>query len=601
MALITNCAEGGTDGVQPSSANSGGLSGTALTTQTLSGTGTTLTFSTNAAHGSLGYRHNYAAVSSTAWQLFPGTAAAGRWVFRYYLQVSAVPTVYDYLSKYRSSTAQLAVMTVGTDGKLILQNAAGAGITASRATNALAANTRYRVEVAITPGTTTSNGRLEYAYYLGDSGTAEFTYDSGTTQNAGTTNCRDMRVGRDTAIISALIVDYDDLASNQLASGWIGAAYVASPSGVATAEAFGTATVTVASGGITVSPSGIASVEAFGSATISATLAVAPGGIATAEAFGTAAVSTTLAVSPSGIATSEAFGTAAVTTVLQIAPSGVASDEAFGTAAVLVAQTVSPSGIASGEALGTPAVSATLAVSPTGVFSDETFGAPNVSLTLLVSPAGIASAETFGTPQIVTTGTVAPSGIASGEAFGTPAVSTNLAVSPAGIASAEAPGTPVVTKTLTVSPSGIATAAAFGTATVTLNGLSQTITVTAGIPSLEAFNAPRLSSILVFWPTGIPSQTAFGIPVIGHITRVLPPGITSSEAFGNPTITKTLAVTVQGIVSRQAIGNPRLSGPGLTLLEYELSGSVALSRNRGSLGDPSTTVQTPARWEGSLG
>jgi len=557
MALITNCAEGGTDGVQPSSANSGGLSGTALTTQTLSGTGTTLTFSTNAAHGSLGYRHNYAAVSSTAWQLFPGTAAAGRWVFRYYLQVSAVPTALDYLSKYRSSTAQLAVMTVGTDGKLILQNAAGAGITASRATNALAANTRYRVEVAITPGTTTSNGRLEYAYYLGDSGTAEFTYDSGTTQNAGTTNCRDMRVGRDTAIISALIVDYDDLASNQLASGWIGAAYVASPSGVATAEAFGTATVTVASGGITVSPSGIASVEAFGSATISATLAVAPGGIATAEAFGTAAVSTTLAVSPSGIATSEAFGT--------------------------------------------PAVSATLAVSPTGVFSDETFGAPNVSLTLLVSPAGIASAETFGTPQIVTTGTVAPSGIASGEAFGTPAVSTNLAVSPAGIASAEAPGTPVVTKTLTVSPSGIATAAAFGTATVTLNGLSQTITVTAGIPSLEAFNAPRLSSILVFWPTGIPSQTAFGIPVIGHITRVLPPGITSSEAFGNPTITKTLAVTVQGIVSRQAIGNPRLSGPGLTLLEYELSGSVALSRNRGSLGDPSTTVQTPARWEGSLG
>lgn len=85
-------------------------------------------------------------------------------------------------------------------------------------------------------------------------------------------------------------------------------------------------------GGLEIAPTGIASAEAFGSATI--TLYITPSGIASAEAFGSATI--TIDITPSGIASAEAFGTAVVVPILlNITPLGIVSAEAFGTASLL--------------------------------------------------------------------------------------------------------------------------------------------------------------------------------------------------------------------------------------------------------------------------
>lgn len=428
MAFISNCAEGGTDGTTPTSGNSGGLSGTALDSQTI-GSGCTLTFAYAAAYaGALGYRYTLPSGNVSDWQRLPGLNAAGRVVLRFWFRLDSVPTQTEYLCSLRSASAQVCVMSIGTDGKLVMQNAAGAGITSgangssasSRATNAISANTWYRVEISATKGTTTSNGSLEYAYYLGDSTTAEFSWTGTTNVNAGTANITSARLGRITsaAASEARTIDIDGAYMVELASGWYGADPVATPAGIASAEAFGSAVV---SSSLTVAPTGIASAEAFGTATVSSSLTVSPAGIASAEAFGTAALSTSLTVAPSGASSGEAFGTPTISTVLAVAPSGIASEEAFGSASVSSLLDVAPTGIPSGESFGTAevTVSGGGTIQPLGIPSEEAFGTPAIGGLLTVAPSGIESGEAFGIAALGGLLTVAPAGIPSGEAFGT--------------------------------------------------------------------------------------------------------------------------------------------------------------------------------------
>ena len=127
-----------------------------------------------------------------------------------------------------------------------------------------------------------------------------------------------------------------------------------SPTGIASAEAFGTAVITT--GAVDITPTGIASAEAFGTASLG--LDVTPSGIASEEAFGTAVLTTgAVDLTPSGIASEEAFGTAVVTQGFVLLPTGIPSTEAFGTAVITTgAVTVSPTGIASAEAFGSHTV-----------------------------------------------------------------------------------------------------------------------------------------------------------------------------------------------------------------------------------------------------
>lgn len=82
--------------------------------------------------------------------------------------------------------------------------------------------------------------------------------------------------------------------------------------------------------------------------------AIEPTGIASAEAFGTPAVRA--AIGLSGIASLEAFGTLTVLGNQTVTLSGIASLEAFGTGIILAGGAIQLTGIAGEEAFGTPII-----------------------------------------------------------------------------------------------------------------------------------------------------------------------------------------------------------------------------------------------------
>lgn len=300
-------------------------------------------------------------------------------------------------------------------------------------------------------------------------------------------------------------------------------------------EAYATVTVNIAPGTTTqdISPTGIASAEAFGTATISpGAVDISPTGIASAEAFGTPLI--THIVEPTGIASAEAFGSHTVVPgVVQLGVTGIASAEAFGS------HTITPGAVD---------------ISPTGIASAEAFG--TTQLNLNIEATGIASAEAFGT-AVITPGAVdiSPTGIASAEAFGSHTISLlGVEITPTGIASAEAFGTALITHI--VEPTGIASAEAFGSHTLTA---TYEITV-GGIASAEAVPTPVVGVGAVdIAPSSIPSGEAFGTHVLTHIIDVT--GIASAEAFGSHTVTPQTDVTVDaGIPSAEAFGSHLITG-----------------------------------------
>ena len=219
--------------------------------------------------------------------------------------------------------------------------------------------------------------------------------------------------------------------------------------GIASAEAFGTAVV--APGAVTVTPTGIASAEAFGTATVTpGAVTITPAGIATLEEFGSPTVSPgAFVITAPSIDSAEAFGSAVASAGgASIVPTGIASAEAFGTATVAPgAATITPAGIATLEEFGSPIVTAGgLLVFPEGIASLEAFGSATLSPGgVSIAPAGIASAEAFGTTLLTSLFAVAPTGIASAEAFGTAVVAPGaVIILPTSIASLEAFGATVV-------------------------------------------------------------------------------------------------------------------------------------------------------------
>ena len=137
----------------------------------------------------------------------------------------------------------------------------------------------------------------------------------------------------------------------------------------------GIALIPAGAGAQTITPSGVATAENFGSATVlPGAVSVVPTGIATAEAFGSAALSSV--IGPSGIATLEAFGAVTVVPgVVYILPNSIASGESFGSAVVGLLNTiVDAGGIVSLEAFGTVVIIVPLTVLAEAIESLEAFG-----------------------------------------------------------------------------------------------------------------------------------------------------------------------------------------------------------------------------------
>lgn len=284
---------------------------------------------------------------------------------------------------------------------------------------------------------------------------------------------------------------------------------------IAGAEAFGSASVALAGGAQTASPSAIASSEAFGAARLDLTVSAAS--IASTEAFGVARADQT--VSPSAIASGEAHG--AATMGLEIVPTAITSAEAFSAATVINAGTLALSGIPSGEAFG--AATLGLHIEPAGIAPAEAVGTPAVGN--IVAPASIASAEAFGAAQIDQH--VSVTGIVSAETFGVASLSGSITLSPASIGSGETVGQPALV--LVIGPPSIGSAEAHGAARLDLEIRP------AGITTLEAFGAPRVLALDMFAPDGISSGEAFGLPTT--TLYIAPTGITSLAEVGRPTLT----------------------------------------------------------------
>lgn len=162
----------------------------------------------------------------------------------------------------------------------------------------------------------------------------------------------------------------------------------------------------------TVTPTGIASAEAFGTFSIANTgQFITMTGVPGAEAFGTFQVN--INIQPAGVPGGEAFGVFSLTR--SIAPGSVPGAEAFGVFTVTPGTAyIVPDGVVGGEAFGTFRLNQQIL--PSGVFGGEAFGV--FSLTLYLRPTGIPGGEAFGLFRFVEGQTVDIGGIPGAEAFG---------------------------------------------------------------------------------------------------------------------------------------------------------------------------------------
>lgn len=392
MATISNTAEGGTNGTVATTANSGGASGDAFSA---AGGGTDPVFSTAAAmRGTLGYSFTYPSTSAAGYVAW-SNPQAGRVACRFYIQISALPSGNEQIGAIRAAAAgAICNLRIASSGLIGIQNAASVLISGSSAPATFPVGVPVRFEVAVTPGTTTSNGRVEYAYYLGNSATAEFSYDSGTTQNMGTANFAELWTGRWTAATAARAVYLDAIQVQDLASGFIGppttAGNVTAVAG--TASATSPAPVVVAGvSGVVAAPAGTA-VASMVSPTVQGLVASSVVGVAaTASSSMVAPVVTGLQV-----ATVVAVPATATSAVAPPAIVGLSAATVFAVPATATSSAVPP---------GVAALRAAVVLAVVGT-SSGTLPAPTVSAGAFI-PATVMAAVLSATSVLLSPGVIA--------------------------------------------------------------------------------------------------------------------------------------------------------------------------------------------------
>lgn len=421
-------------------------------------------------------------------------------------------------------------------------------------------------EESVTDSSVTGAGNIQLGYF-GDSGIHDLYLDQITIQEvSGSSTPTVVPTGISsaesfgTAIVSrgSVSITVTGVASQEQ-FGAVAVGQAVSPAGITSAESFGNSSVLPQP--ITIICSGISSVGAVGTPTLqSESVVVYPGGIASQEQFGTTQVNRgAVQVVPSGIGGSEQFGThSVIPQPRNVAISGIQSAEAFGTLTLNL--TIYPGSTNSQESFGVSAVlPQPVSVTPTGITSQESLGAPTlVPGATTVAVNGVQSSEALGTPTINRGSvTLVATGVGSGETLGNPSVfrgSVILAIT--GIASGESIGTATVTiGTIVLSPSSIGTLEAVGTPSV---GVGAVTIIPVSIASSEAFGEVKIN--LVVSPAGISSAESFGSHQVstGSVT-VIVTGISSIEDFGVPVVSSGSAyITPVGIPSAEAFGTTTL-------------------------------------------
>lgn len=362
--------------------------------------------------------------------------------------------------------------------------------------------------------------------------------------------------------------------------------------GLASAEAWGSATVVPPNG--TVSPAGIGSEEAWGTAAASVgPITLSPAGIASAEAWGEANVGSAppQTVVASSIPSAETWGDARFDLTLTLAP--VATAEAWGTATLH--QSVTLPAIGTAEAWGGATVSPGAAsIGPDSIPSAEAWGTASLTTgALSVLLEGVPSAEAWGVATVTRRLelVIAPS-IASAESWGEATVSSGTQIQPVSLESAEAWGAASLTVgPVVIAPLSMASLESWGTADVSSVGSL----VLPSIPSLEAWGAATVQrGAVTVSPASIGSAEAFGAARLYSGNTVAPDSLPSAESWGAATLlVGAVRVELPSIASAEAWGVPRIGGGARPIRghEAERPTSTTLSASRNDVGDE--TVARP--------
>jgi hypothetical protein len=270
---LTWTAEGGTDELQISTANSGGDSGTAWDTVNV-GTDATLVYDTaQPAHGTYSMRHATGATSTTAnaiWDDAIGTPVA-RLYGRIYLRSGDMTSTRSIL-RIRTGTTQIVRLQINASGELELRNSANSVVDTS--TTVFSDDTLYRIEFDVQPGNPVTN---TVNIYVGDSTTLTEAVSASSNFSAGT-SIDEFGVGNFAAGSNIPATWFDDIQIND--SGLPGPA------------------VTNA----TVTPAAIAVVAAMPAAATSAAAVAAPAAVAATTVVPQAAVAADATVAPAAAA-----------------------------------------------------------------------------------------------------------------------------------------------------------------------------------------------------------------------------------------------------------------------------------------------------------
>lgn len=221
----TNSAEGGTHGgVVGSGSTTGGASGDIFSSNSGAGTGVCEFSNVWAAHGSLSYQIVFTTAAEAKYLQWSEPGEPGPFAARWYQRWTALPDAEQFVAQIRNSSAgTMATVSITAAGMLKIINRLGAGaITGTVAMPSAPTGAGVRIEIhEIAHGTTTTDGVIEVAWYLGDSTTPQETLSS-STYDTGTVAPQYLRLGRASSQSAAWTTWYDDIALQTGATAPIG-------------------------------------------------------------------------------------------------------------------------------------------------------------------------------------------------------------------------------------------------------------------------------------------------------------------------------------------------------------------------------------------
>ncbi len=223
MAILTNTAEGYTEGANVAVSTSGGLSGDSFNTIVINNLsaatgGTAITARAAAAIDStMGYR--IIPPAGNTYLRWDAAITASRFVMRIEFTYSSHPAGDTDILTMRNSSAPLASFTIHSTGHVSFRNNI-TYVPASRSATPMVTGKKYAAELAVTPHATTG----EIAINVTDiaTGVVHHTYVASNV-STGTGNATQYRFVNLTSASGWSTFDLDNLQAGDLASGWIGA------------------------------------------------------------------------------------------------------------------------------------------------------------------------------------------------------------------------------------------------------------------------------------------------------------------------------------------------------------------------------------------